>query len=37
MKVHLGNEQKAFLGDFGSSSNEVSELQFKLNLGQAPV
>ena len=26
MKVHLGNEQKAFLGDFGSSSNEVSKL-----------
>ena len=23
MKVHLGNEQKAFLGDFG---NEVSKL-----------
>ena len=26
MKVHLGNEQKAFLGDFCSSSNEVSKL-----------
>ena len=26
MKVHLGNEQTAFLGDFGSSSNEVSKL-----------
>ena len=26
MKVHLGNEKKAFLSDSGSSGNEVSKL-----------